>query len=303
MKIDRLMGILTILLQRERVTAPALAKKYEVSRRTINRDIETLCQAGLPVITQQGLGGGISIAPGYKIDKAALSKDEWRALLAGLGGIESLSQPGRFSALQDKLALENRREHAVDAGLLHIDLSSHYKESIGPKIDLLTGAIEEKKTVAFDYYCPTGEGRREAEPYRIFFRWSAWYLLGYCTERRAFRHFKINRMWELNTQSPFTPRPVPPEAGDPDRYFTDEIDAVILFERSERYRLVEEYGPDCCTEGEDGRLLFRFSFTSKETLLGFVLSFGERAELLEPLCLRAEIAARIQKMRGHYQQT
>ena len=61
MKIDRLIGILSILLQKETVTAPALAEQFEVSRRTISRDIDTLCQAGIPIVTRQGVNGGISI--------------------------------------------------------------------------------------------------------------------------------------------------------------------------------------------------------------------------------------------------
>ena len=61
MKIDRLIGILSILLQKETVTAPALAEQFEVSRRTISRDIDTLCQAGIPIVTRQGINGGISM--------------------------------------------------------------------------------------------------------------------------------------------------------------------------------------------------------------------------------------------------
>jgi len=65
MKLDRLLGILVALMQNDRVTAPALAKKFEVTRRTIGRDIDALCRAGIPIVTRQGAGGGISIAEGF----------------------------------------------------------------------------------------------------------------------------------------------------------------------------------------------------------------------------------------------
>lgn len=82
MKIDRLIGILSILLQKEKTTAPFLAEKFEVSRRTINRDIEALCKAGIPIVTAQGQNGGISIMEGYKIDRTLLTSDDMQAILA-----------------------------------------------------------------------------------------------------------------------------------------------------------------------------------------------------------------------------
>lgn len=84
MKIDRQLGILSILLQKESVTAPYLSEMFEVSRRTINRDIEDLCKAGIPIVTRQGANGGISIIDGYKIDKTMLTHDEMQDILAGL---------------------------------------------------------------------------------------------------------------------------------------------------------------------------------------------------------------------------
>jgi len=92
MKLDRLIGILTILLQNDRVTAPYLAEKFEVNRRTIGRDIDTLCQAGIPIITHQGARGGISIAEGFRLDKSVLTTDELAGIIAALKGIGSVSE-------------------------------------------------------------------------------------------------------------------------------------------------------------------------------------------------------------------
>ena len=82
MKLDRMLGILNILLQKDRVTAPELAEKFEVNRRTIGRDIDSLCKAGIPVVTHQGTGGGISIAEGFKLDKSILTTDELSGIIA-----------------------------------------------------------------------------------------------------------------------------------------------------------------------------------------------------------------------------
>ena len=104
MKIDRLIGILSILLQQEKVTAPYLAEKFEVSRRTINRDIEALCQAGIPLVTTQGSGGGISIMDGYRIDRTLLTSSDMQAILAGLRSLDSVAGSSRYQQLMEKLS-------------------------------------------------------------------------------------------------------------------------------------------------------------------------------------------------------
>ena len=107
MKIDRLIGILSILLQKEKVTAPYLAEKFEVSRRTINRDIEDICKAGIPLVTTQGTNGGISIAEGYKIDKTLLTSREMQSIITGLKGLDSVSGTRKYRRLMDKLSIKN----------------------------------------------------------------------------------------------------------------------------------------------------------------------------------------------------
>ena len=105
MKIDRQLGILSILLQKESVTAPYLSEMFEVSRRTINRDIEDLCKAGIPIVTRQGANGGISIIDGYKIDKTMLTHDEMQDILAGLRSLDSVNGTNRYGQLMEKLSI------------------------------------------------------------------------------------------------------------------------------------------------------------------------------------------------------
>ena len=103
MKIDRLIGILSILLQEEIITAPELAERFEVSRRTINRDIEDLCRAGIPIFTSQGAGGGISIMDGYRMDRTILISRDMQMILAGLRSLDSVSGSHYYGQLMEKL--------------------------------------------------------------------------------------------------------------------------------------------------------------------------------------------------------
>ena len=128
MKLDRMIGILTVLLQKEKVTAPWLAEKFEVSRRTINRDIERLCMAGIPIVTTCGAGGGISIMEGYAIDRTLLTSSDMQAVLAGLRSLDSVSGTNRYAQLMEKLLPGASDLLAGDPHIL-IDLSSWYRAS------------------------------------------------------------------------------------------------------------------------------------------------------------------------------
>lgn len=163
MKIDRMIGILSILLQKEKVTAPYLAKTFEVSRRTINRDIEALCMAGIPLVTEQGKNGGISIMDGYRIDRTLLSTADMQAILAGLRSLDSVSGTNRYAQLMEKLSAGASNLLAGDTHIL-INLSSRYKSTLSPKIELLHSAILSGHKVSFTYYAPKGESKRSGLP-------------------------------------------------------------------------------------------------------------------------------------------
>ena len=155
MKMERLIGILSILLQREKVTAPELAEQFEVSRRTIQRDIESLCRAGIPISTVQGMGGGISIMEGYRVDRTVLTDPEMQAMLAGLRSLDSVSGTRRYAQLMEKLSARTGGLVPGGAHML-IDLSSWYKTSLPPKIELIQGAIEQHRAIRFAYFSPQG---------------------------------------------------------------------------------------------------------------------------------------------------
>lgn len=292
MKIDRMLGIVTVLLQNEKVTALYLSQRFEVSKRTINRDVEAICKAGIPIVTMQGKGGGIAIADGYKIDKTLFTEKELRAIFAGLSGLDSVAQDTRYKHIIGKFFPDAHGIYA-DNHIL-IDLSSHYKEWLAPKISAIQQAIDGTAEIQFQYYSRHGARKVSLEPYLIVFQWSSWYVFGYDTRKDGFRCFKLNRLWELTQMGRvFDLRDVPDEKLDFGAYFTDEIKTVILFDESVKYRLIEEYGPDCFAELANGKLRFEVPFTNKEYLFEWVLQFGDKAELVQPEELRAELKNRI----------
>lgn len=303
MKIDRLIGILSILLQNEKVTAPYLAEKFEVSRRTINRDVEDICKAGIPLVTTQGTNGGISIAEGYKIDKTLLTSHELQSILTGLKGLDSVSGTKKYSRLIDKLSVKNRSVYSSTNHIL-VNLASYYKGSLAPKIEMIQTAIDESRLISFQYYANSGESKRVLEPYLIVFQWTSWYVWGYCRQKEDMRLFKLNRLWNLTVEdNVFFPRTLPEYDGDIENVFPDHYQVHALFHPSAKWRLIEEYGIDCYTVADDGRLSFRFGFASRENLVSWILSFGNLAEVIEPVPIRDEIYSIVKKMYTAYSET
>ncbi len=300
MKIDRQLGILSILLQKESVTASFLAQMFEVSIRTINRDVEDLCKAGIPIVTRQGVGGGISIMDGYKIDRTMLTHAEMQDILAGLRSLDSVNGTNRYGQLMEKLSIGSS-DFLVGNQAVLIDLSSWYKDSLAPKIELIRSAIEQHKELKFLYYAPKGESGRTIEPYYLIFRWSSWYVWGWCKDREDFRLFKLNRMDNVHlSEKIFSEREAPlPDLGD-EKIFPGGIKVKALFEADCKWRLVEEFGAGCFKERKDGKLLFQADYTDKENLLTWLLTFRDKAELLEPKELREELWQSILQMKNKY---
>ncbi|MFT4143705.1 MAG: YafY family protein [Mobilitalea sp.] len=289
MKIDRLISILTVLLQNDKVTAPMLAKRFEVSRRTIMRDIDALNQAGIPIVTTQGGDGGISIMEGYKINKSVLTTDELQNLVAAIKGLDSVSKTSNFENLMMKLAPENKAMISLADSVI-IDLSSYYKDSLSEKIALIKQAISEHKIISFDYYYQKGETKRKIEPYFIEFRWNSWYVFGWCCDRQDFRRFKLNRLWELNLLNEnYKARPIPADKANATDTFPDEYRLHILFDKSVRFRLIEDYGLNCYIETEKG-LFLDLNYTNKEYVFSWLLGFGDKAEIIAPQEMREEFA-------------
>jgi len=260
---------------------PYLAEKFEVSRRTIARDIEAICEAGIPIVTSQGTDGGVEIMKGFNLDTTVFTKAELGAVLTGLKALDSVSAVPVSSALSDKL-YGKEKVIPLNENMM-IDLSSFHKDSLSEKIGLLKNAALEKKCVTFHYYYNKGEDDKLIEPVLIVFKWSSWYVFGFCPERNDFRMYKLNRLWNLQiTDRSFEQREVPPEKLDFGQHFTDEYVITAVYEESEKYKLVEEYGPYSFTVRDDGKLYTKWGFCDYGNAMSWFLSFGDKVEILEP---------------------
>ena len=296
MKIDRLIGILSVLLQEEKTTAPELAKRFEVSRRTINRDIEALCKAGIPIQTTQGVGGGISIMSGYRMDRTILTSRDMQMILAGLRSLDSVSGSGYYGQLMEKIQAGSSELVSGRESIL-IDLSSWYKNTLSPKISMIQDAIENRNLLKFKYFAPSGESERTIEPYYIVFKWSSWYVYGWCKKRKDFRLFKLNRMDNVKvSDKTFECRNVPLPDMSAELMYPRNIKVKALFDADMKWRLVEEFGTKCYSETEDGMLLFTADYSDMDNLVSWMLTFGDKVEVLEPVEVRERLKEMADKM-------
>lgn len=300
MKIDRLIGILSILLQRDKVTAAELAEKFEVSRRTIVRDIEDLGKAGIPVAASQGRGGGISVMEGFKLDRTLLSEEDMKAILTGLQGLDSVSESSRYRRLMDKLDAENA-VGAVGAGnSIIVDLSSWDKNAVSPKLETIKQAAESNKKISFMYYSPERTERRKIEPYRLVFQWASWYVWGFCTKRNDYRMFKLTRMTDLTVGEEFAPREIPDYTCDKLRHTRGEIAVRVRFDSSVKWRLVDEFGAEYLTEDKDGSITLDFTWSDVPSFYSYIAGFRDAAEIISPEEYREEFSELLEKMLKKY---
>lgn len=298
MKIERLIGIITTLQQKEKVTAPYLAEKFEVSRRTINRDIEDICRAGIPIVTTQGVNGGISLMEGFALDTTVFTQQELSAVFTGLKTLDSVS----FAQNADRLVSKMGAKDAIDlADHMTIDLASFYKYSLSSKIELIKKAINERRCLSFHYYYNKGEADKLIEPYRIIFKWSDWYVFGYCRQRQDFRLYKLRRLWDLQlSEDGYEARSIPDERLQLGSHMTDDYFITAIYDASVKYKLVEEYGPDSFTVMDNGQLYARWGFNSAEDALSWFLSLGDKVKIIEPLEMVEKMKATLSAISKKY---
>lgn len=236
---------------------------------------------------------------GYKIDRMLLSTSDMQAILAGLRSLDSVSGTNRYAQLMEKLSAGASNLLPGDAHIF-IDLSSWYKDSLSPKIELLHGAISLGHKVSFIYFSPKGESKRTIEPYNLIFKWSSWYVWGFCETRQDFRLFKLGRMTDLQLGGAFQKREAPLPNLSSQEVFPPQYQVKAKIQPKYRWRLVEEYGPDSFSVLPDGTLLFSFGFVDKTNIVTWIASFGEGAELLEPFEFRKDVLAFAEGIRKNY---
>ena len=192
MQISRLFEIVHLLMNKKRVTANELANHFEVSRRTILRDIDTLTTAGIPIYTTQGKGGGIFIHDNFMLNKALVSEDEQKQILFSL---ESMSATEFIDTAQ---VLTRLRSFFASSSKewVEVDFSRWgHSEKDNVKFEMLKHAIVNELAVSFDYLSPYGESKgREVYPLKLSFKSKAWYLKSFCLLEKDYIIFKFTRI-------------------------------------------------------------------------------------------------------------
>ncbi len=300
MKLDRLIGILSILLQKEKVTAADLAEIFEVSHRTILRDVDALCCAGIPLVTYKGKGGGIAIMDGYKLDKTVFSTREMQAILAGLQSLDSISGTNRYRQLMEKLSADAARTLCAENHIL-IDLSAWDKSAVSEKIEQIQSAMEQDAVISFTYFAPSGDTVRTIEPYHLVFQWANWYVWGYCNLRQDYRMFKLTRMVNLIvTEEKRQKRTVPVYVCNKLRHTEGEIQAVVRFDNAIKWRIIDEFGLERLEWDADGNLLLSFTWSDELSFYQYILTFGSQAEIISPIAYRERFRLLLKEIAEKY---
>lgn len=215
MRMERLIGIMCVLADTRRTTIGALAERFEVSTRTIARDLDTLGQAGVPLVTFPGAGGGVGVVEGFKVRRDLLSTHDAAALYAALDGLRSIDGDTAVTQLIARLVPgADAGARVAPDGPIALDLSSWFADGVGrEKLALLLDAVRERRCVRLEYVARSGRGERVVEPVRLVYKQSSWYLHAFCRKREAFRLFKLKRIAALDVLGDtFEPRDAPPLA-------------------------------------------------------------------------------------------
>ncbi|MBQ9207790.1 MAG: YafY family transcriptional regulator [Treponema sp.] len=304
MKIDRLVSIIMLLLEKNRIGAEELAKMFEVSPRTIYRDIESISMAGIPVRSVPGVGGGIEILPSYKVDKKVFSSDDLSALLMGLsslsGMIRSDELAGAMAKVKSIIPAEKAKEIELKASQIIIDLKPWYGQgNITPYLETVKTALQESRLVAFTYFDGHGnKSERTVEPYRLVLKGMNWYFYGFCLGRTDWRLFRLSRMTNLELKDErFSPREYKPPVLDFEK-MPSEIQAEITLRvhKSIIDRILDFCPQDKIVPDDDEYFIVRFPFVESDWSYDMLLSLGEKFECLEPRSVREKLREKIFKM-------
>jgi len=294
MKENRYFQMIYLLLEKGKMTAPELADYFEVSIRTIYRDIDILSSAGIPIYATQGKGGGIAIQDSYVLKKSLLSEQEQKQILMALQGIRVLEDE-QINMLLSKLSSVFQRQQG---NWLEIDFSTWTKSGAGKhNFQLLQSAIWKSRIVSFSYYSGKGEQtKRIIEPHKLVFKTSDWYLYGYCTLRKDFRFFKLTRIRDLKLQDAEFMRETPEHIFErSDEFEMKTVQVTLLFDAGMSHEVYEKFDEEV-SEQADGSLLVTTILPDNELLYSYVLSCRERVEVLSPPYVRDNVRKRVRKM-------
>ena len=292
MKIDRMFKIVYLLMGRDRMTVRELAEHFEVSARTIHRDIDSLMQAGIPIYTSRGSEGGVSLVDGFVLDKAVLSDEEQEQILLGL---QSLPNSGSLdTAALEKLSILFDKPHA---DWIEVDFSRWgYKRKDDKRFDILRRAIVFEQAIRFMYASAEGNAsEREAYPLKLVFKSKAWYLQAFCLLRNQYRTFKVNRMIDIAfsgrsfERSAFEVPELEAEDGQPPY---EMVTLELVFEPRAASRVYDEFDLDAIEVSDEGSLHVFTAYPDGQYLYDLLKSFGDAVEVMQPRSVRERLAGK-----------
>lgn len=310
MKIDRLLAITVLLLNRQRISAKELATRFEVSTKTIYRDIDTLSQAGIPIVAHQGTTGGFEIMEQYTIARQFLTLSEIDAMISAVKGMTTVFNDQMFATLLDKvqalLRPHDRMQSTIQSAGIVFDFNPWGQNpATRDKVNLLREAITNTYQVNLHYLNTNGiESERAVEPSALILKGYVWYLHAYCTLREDFRLFRLSRILELEcTSHTFERRDIP----DWDQYQwnsgTNEEqrqEVRLRFSPQVRHRLSDIFDPAWITVQPDGDIDVQGSFIIDDWFYSMVLGFGDQVQIQSPATLIPELIQRAQKIIDRY---
>lgn len=299
MQINRLFEIVYILLEKEKVTARELAERFEVSARTIYRDIETLSGAGIPIYMSKGKGGGVSLLPGFTLNKAVITEGEKAEILSALKALDAVKPEEKTTALRKMGSLLGESGYdwiEVDFGIW----SDRKREET--LFNDIKRAVIEKRVIRFSYANAKGQmSEREAEPLRLCFKGEAWYLYAWCRKHEEERFFKLKRIRRLELTEEIFQRTCGEAVlkKEHNNYETDKVQLKLKIAKEAAFRVYDEF--EDYEELEDGSFLTEITFPRGEWLFYYLLSFGQALEVLKPVEVREQLRTELAKILDKYQ--
>lgn len=298
MKINRLIEIITILLNRRTVTATELADRFSVSARTIYRDVDALSSAGIPIYTDKGKGGGISLLEDYTLNKTMLSKSESESLILALKAMGATDYP-EADALLEKIGSIFKDNMAHD--WIEVDFESwSSKVNENNKFSKIRDAIVNSLVINFDYINGNGgKSNRNAEPVKLMFNAYTWYLIAYCHKRSEHRMFRLSRIKNVQlTDKHFSKRTITEQ--EKQVVHPPLVELKLRCDEKVLNRLYDTFDEHFISSNNDGSFDLVVEIPEEEWIYGFVLSFGNYTEVLEPKHIREEIRNRAKEVYEKY---
>lgn len=294
MQESRLFRIVYYLLDKGKATAPELSEKFEVSLRTIYRDIDAISSAGIPIYAQTGRNGGIYLYDDFVLDKVVLSKAEKQEILSALQSLVMSGQGDKETLTKLSALFQVHSENWFE-----IDFSRWGEVSNdNQKFDDIRSAILQHKCLKMTYVSSYSEKKKRIiQPLKLLYKSKSWYLKAFCEDRQTFRIFKLNRIIEWSVMDiTFTPLPIPATLDTPQTY----REIILSFAKDIAYRVYDEFDIRQIEVQEDDSLLVKAHMPEDEWLVHFLISFGTHVSVIEPLYLKDEVAKQALKIYNNY---